>query len=242
MWTRAELKNRAKVVLRTTYWKSLLVSIILLIVGGGGSSAGTGSNSGYKFSHGNGNFNYSQDWLFFLAVAGFAVMTVLVIATAFRIFLGYPLEVGGRKFFVEGARGDGDLNDIGFAFEKGKYSNVIKTMFFRGLYNFLWYLLFIIPGIIKYYSYRMVPYILSENPKMNTDKAIRLSMDMTKGHKLDMLVLDLSFIGWYIVGMLAFLIGTVFVLPYVNATYAELYITLRENAIQSGLSTEAELS
>lgn len=115
-------------------------------------------------------------------------------------------------------------------------------MFWRGFLNFLWYLLLIIPGIVKSYAYRMVPYILGDNPHIGTERAVALSEQMTQGHKFNIFVLDLSFIGWYLLGALLFGVGTLFVLPYDNATNAELYLTLRENAIQQGLTSYEELN
>lgn len=251
MWSRAELKAKAKVVLKTTYWKSLLVSVIIAVVGGagGGGSSSVGvrdmtSNDSTLdgiYNSTNGYFN-SAEFYTFIAIVGVIILIIAILAIAFRIFLGYPLEVGGRRFFIEGARGDADLNYLGYAFAKGKYLNIVKTMFFRSLYTFFWSLLFIIPGIIKSYSYSMVPYILAENPQMESDQAIRLSMNMTKGEKLDMWVLDLSFLGWYILGTIAFFIGVFFVMPYDFATKAELYLVLRKNAIEKGLCSAQELS
>lgn len=90
----------------------------------------------------------------------------------------------------------------------------------------LWTLLLIIPGIVKSYEYRLVPYILSEEPYLPSDEVISKSRDMTDGHKWDMFVLDLSFLGWHLLGYLFFGIGSIFVHPYEQATYAKLYDTL----------------
>jgi len=64
---------------------------------------------------------------------------------------------------------------------------------------------------------------------------------MTMGHKLDMFILDLSFIGWYFLGALALGIGVLFVNPYADATNAELYLVLRKNALEQGMCTYQEL-
>ncbi len=262
MWTRAELKTRAKNVLKSTYWKSFLVSIILAIIGGsgGGSSSLRAQMGGETGTNLFDEYGYSGSSLdgfgsdipidplidgkmlgFALAAFGIIALIVLLVGIAFRIFLGYPLEIGGRKFFVQSSRYSADLNHLGYGFTKGNYLSMVKTMFFRDLYTFFWSLLFIIPGIVKYYAYSMVPYILADNPQMETDQAISMSMSLTKGHKLNMWVLDLSFIGWYILGTLALGIGTLFVLPYENATKAELYIELRKEAIESGLISAYDL-
>ncbi len=242
MWSRAELKAKAKGVLKTTYWKSLLVSIIIAAVGGatGSSPAGIGNMNSHS-SPTNG-FPNSKEFYTILAIVGVVVLIAIIIAIAFRIFLGYPLEVGGRRFFLQGARDDADLNYICYGFKKGWYSNIVKTMFFRSLYTFLWTILFIIPGIVKSYAYSMVPYILAENPQMDSDQAIKLSMQMTKGEKFKMWVLDLSFILWYLLGIILLFIGTIFIMPYVHATKAQLYLVLRKNAIETGLISAHELS
>jgi uncharacterized membrane protein len=87
----------------------------------------------------------------------------------------------------------------------------------------------------------MVPYILADNPNIGVKKAIALSNEMTMGHKYDIFVLDLSFIGWYLLGAIAFGIGIIFVFPYENATKAELYLVLRESALESNLCSYEDL-
>ena len=100
-------------------------------------------------------------------------------------------------------------------------------MFLTNLFIGLWTLLFIIPGIIKSYSYRMVPYILSETPKLDYKEALNISKRMTDGEKFKMWILDLSFMGWYVLGALALFVGVLFVNPYVEATWAQFYLTMR---------------
>lgn len=97
------------------------------------------------------------------------------------------------------------------------------------IYLLLWTLLFVIPGIMKSYEYRMVPYILSENPHIDLSDAIKISKEMTSNEKWEIFVLDLSFIGWYLLGALFFGLGGIFVTPYHEATVAKLYEYYREN-------------
>lgn len=113
------------------------------------------------------------------------------------------------------------------AFRSGYYGNVVKTMFFRDLFTFLWSLLFIIPGIIKSYEYKMVPYLLAEYPDMDRKEVFARSRDMMYGQKWNTFVLDLSFIPWNILSTITFgLVGLFYVSPYQDATYAELYDAL----------------
>ena len=64
------------------------------------------------------------------------------------------------------------------------------------LYTFLWSLLLLIPGIVKAYEYRMVPYLLADYPELSTEEAFRISREMMNGEKMNTFILDLSFIGW----------------------------------------------
>lgn len=93
----------------------------------------------------------------------------------------------------------------------------------------LWLFLFIVPGFIKAYEYSMIPYLLAENPNITTDEAFSLSKQMTTGQKMDLFVLDLSFLGWIILGLICCGIGILFVLPYPEATNAEVYLNLKES-------------
>ena len=114
-------------------------------------------------------------------------------------------------------------------------------MFVTELFIFLWSLLLLIPGIYKTYQYYMVPYILSDNPNIPGARARSISRAMTDGEKLNIFLLELSFIGWYLLGGLCLGIGVFFVNPYYEATKAELYIYLRDRAIQTGMVQPEEL-
>lgn len=90
-------------------------------------------------------------------------LVILAVAMALAALVCNPVEVGCRRFYIRNLREKAIVGNIGYAFDV-EYKNIVKIMFFRDLYLLLWTLLFVIPGIIKYYEYRMVPYILAENP------------------------------------------------------------------------------
>lgn len=250
MWTSAELKERAKVALTGTYWKAFAVSLILTFLSGGTSGSVTnrlGSNSRYT-TDGFGEFGRfdSGALVGFVAIFLVILLVVIVFATAFQVFVSNPIQVGARKYFVEAAEAVNNkeqarFNLLGFAFKGEHYLDIIKTMFITYLTIFLWSLLLIIPGIIKGYSYKMVPYILADNPHIGVKRAMELSNNMTYGEKMDMFILDLSFIGWYLLGLLLCGIGMWFVNPYYNATQAELYRVLREGALEGNMCSFEEL-
>lgn len=98
----------------------------------------------------------------------------------------------------------------------------------QGLYLIGWFMLLIIPGIVKHYAYSMTYYIIADNPEMTSGEAITKSRKMMDGHKLDLFILDLSFIGWYLLCIFTFGIALIYVAPYVATTKALFYEKLKE--------------
>lgn len=109
--------------------------------------------------------------------------------------------------------------------------SAFKVTFLVGLYTFLWSLLFVIPGIIKAISYSMSVYILAENKGKSARECINESKAMTEGHKMELFVLELSFIGWGLLCAITFGIASIWVLPYMQATYANAYNSLKPVAV-----------
>ncbi|MBQ8594763.1 MAG: DUF975 family protein [Oscillospiraceae bacterium] len=175
----------------------------------------------------------------FVIVLGFVIG--LVVAFGWSAFVASPIIVGKNRYFMEHRAFDSKFERLFWSFKSGRYMNVVKIMFWRELKIFLWSLLFVIPGIIKSYEYSMVPYILAENPQISSERAFELSKKMTHGEKWKIFVLDLSFIGWRILGVLCCGVGEIFLQPYVEATYAELYQVMREKAHGLSFSDYSEL-
>lgn len=122
----------------------------------------------------------------------------------------------------------GNNPDIAEAFSGfDDFWSAFKVNFLVSLYTFLWSLLFVIPGIVKGISYSMAMYVLAENKGMSARECINVSKQMTEGHKMDLFVLGLSFIGWYLLGCITFGIAYIWVAPYVSATYAITYSVLK---------------
>lgn len=170
-------------------------------------------------------------------IAGMTVAVLLVIIGVFfvialvgilmKIFLYNPIEYGCRKFFRKNLDEPAKIKNIFFAFGPN-YKNVVKTAFLTNLFISLWSLLFFIPGIIKEYEYRLVPYLISEDPTMNWKDAQAESKKLMKGNKWRCFVLDLSFFGWEILSaMTANMLGIFFVNPYKYSTEAALYESIK---------------
>ena len=211
MWTRAELKSTAKSVLAVTYWPSFLAVLACIGLGFAASLVGN-------------------------------VVPVLG-AIAASIFLTMPLQVGLYGFFLSSRIRPTDVGKIFSVFERG-YIETVGSMAWMALFLFLWALIpvaGIVLVIIKGISYSMTPFILADNPQIGYERALKLSIAMTRGHKGAIFVLYLSFLGWYLLGLLCFGIGLLFLMPYVYATMTELYVRLRGYALEGGLCTREEL-
>ena len=105
--------------------------------------------------------------------------------------------------------------------------SAFKVTFLVGLFTYLWSLLFIVPGIVKGISYSMSTYILAENKGKKALECIKESKEMTNGHKVELFVLGLSFIGWYLLGCITLGIAFIWIVPYMSATYANAYQSLK---------------
>ena len=103
----------------------------------------------------------------------------------------------------------------------------------QGLFVFLWSLLFVIPGVIMAYAYSMAIYVANDNPELSAMDAIRKSRELMDGHKWDLFVLDLSFIGWIFLCLLTFGIGFFFLAPYIEMAHVEFYRELTEQATEA---------
>ena len=123
---------------------------------------------------------------------------------------------------------DGKINfsDLFLGF-KNNFAESAVLYFMRNLFIFLWALLFIIPGIIKAYAYSMAFYIQQENKDKNWRTCLDESAALTDGYKGKLFLLDLSFIGWYIVGFLCLFVGVLWVSAYHNMARAEFYEELK---------------
>ena len=115
--------------------------------------------------------------------------------------------------------------------------NALLGSLWHFLWVFLWSLLFIIPGIVKLYSYSMMFFALAENPKIGATKAMDISKILTSGHKADLFLMDVSFLGWAVLSCLSFGIGFIWLVPYVKMTKTYAYYDLKRMAFaQSKLS------
>lgn len=234
-WTMKELKSQSKMLVKAYYWKMVLAGFIMLALTGGVSVGGSrgvrskwnGSTAGNSMGGSRVGAVNTSALMWVLMIFGIIFLIALIIGTILRIFVIYPLIVGCQGFFIHSIVEEPELSDILGGF-RGNYLNIVKTLFLRDLFITLWSLLFVIPGIIKTYEYRMVPYLLAEDSYMDSRDAFAESKAMMDGNKWDAFVLDLSFIGWIFLGIITFGVVQIFwTSPYIYTTDAALYHALQ---------------
>ena len=213
--TSSELRAMARRNLEGTWGISVGVALVAALLGG--LIVGTGSNI---------NFNFNEDtvrnlppifWTVLLPLVSLAGLLGIV-----SFILGGTVELGYAKFLLKQYdRKELQFSDLFSQFER--FGTGFAQKFLRTLYSCLWALLLVIPGIVKGLSYAMTPFILEEHPEMTASEAIKASMKLMDGHKMDLFILGLTFIGWEILACLTMGIGFLFLNPYMNAAYAAFY-------------------
>ena len=171
------------------------------------------------------------------------IVIVAIVMFAISVFVKDTYKVVFRRIFLEGHNYDHvKISRFLFLFRVKKYFKACWTIFLTSIYQLLWDLT-IIGGVVKRYSYYMVPYIVAENPDINAKEAIELSRRMMYGHKLECFKLEMTFFGWWVLGACTLGLSQVlFSNPYEECTYCAYYIYLRGLAKEQGISYSDKLN
>jgi Predicted integral membrane protein len=235
MWDRGILKSNAKIALGGRYWTAFGVSLLAAAIIEGFSW------STRRFTVSFDNLPWNEGIASVMAIVlSLSAILIALIGFLYYVFVALPVTIGESRYYVHNHFGASDFGTLFSSFRYG-YVNSAAAMLVTEIFIGLWYLLLIIPGIIKQLEYSMVKYLLADNPNLTGSRARELSRILTNGEKGAIFVLGLSFIGWYLLGAICFGVGILFVNPYYQATMAELYIFLRDRAIQTHQIDPAEL-
>ena len=231
MWNRAELKMRGNMAFKKNYVSAVVVALLMGIFGtvSGESSARRVSENSDIYSGNLFNVGMITGLL-----AGIATVVILIVLVT-KVFVGNLLKMGGYRFFILNQTAQPGIGTLLDGFRSGHYVNIVLTMFLRDLFTTLWSLLLVVPGIVKHYEYLMVPYIIAENPAMDYKEAFQISKQMMDGEKTEAFIMDLLFLGWYLLSAVTCgLLAIFYVNPYVQASFAEMYTFNKQKAYQEG--------
>lgn len=153
----------------------------------------------------------------------FTALDLLYFLIALPLGLGYA-----NAMLALLRKGERDITSNMFKLGFAPYWKKVWSMLLMNIYIILWSLLFLIPGIIKSFSYAMTPFIVNDEPELSAEQAIKKSMAMMKGHKFDLFYLYLSFIGWFLLSMLTCFIGLIWLIPYCEGATASFYKDRKE--------------
>ena len=227
MWNRQEVKSRGKVNFKKNYWKSVLVAFIAGLFTASATVATRNTASGDEASEAIQSIMEDPNAFMYLMIIVGALSTAFLVLKLVDIFLFKPLQVGCSRLFVVNQHVNAEVGEVAHAF-RNNYLATVLALFLRDLLIGLATCLFIIPGIILSYSYRLVPYILADEPSINATDALKKSRAMMNGHKWATFVYDLSFIGWFIVAAITLNIaGLLYVNPYKQNADAALFESIK---------------
>ena len=233
MRTRQEIKLIGKEQFKANYWTCVLATLLIGIALGILSSIAYGPQYSEMINAAT-EGREPQIRVTFTA-------NILVIA---ELLLCGPLTIGLNAFFVRNLMGMRDDLNVGTPFVEAfkGFGRKLGGFLWMLLFVYLWSLLLVIPGIIKTYSYAMSPYILSDCPNVRATDALKLSKRIMAGHKWELFVFTLSFIGWELLDILTLgLLDVFFVSPYRNSAMACYYLEVRETALRNGVITMEQL-
>ena len=224
MWSISEVKERGKAAFKNNYWRCVLVALILSLLTAGSTT--TGQTNTIKNSE-QYHIENEQAMAIIAIIAGIIVVFAIVFCLL-RMFLLNIVEVGCYSFLKKNMSEPVKLDCLKDGFDD--YKKSFLTLLLRDIFLALWFCLLLIPGIIKSYSYLMVPFIVLDEPELSPKEVITRSREMMNGHKWRAFLLNLSFIGWILLSILTCgIVGALYTEPYRRSSIAALYLELKDN-------------
>lgn len=173
--------------------------------------------------------------LIVVVIAGAAGSFTMGALSLLALPMTFALEVA---FLVASRQKAAPKVETLFTVYRDNFKNAFLIPLLVGLFTYLWTLLFVIPGIIMGYAYSMAIFVSKDHPELTPMEAIRKSKELMRGHKWDLFVLDLSFIGWILLCILTCGLGIFFLLPYVEMAHAEFYREITEQVEEAQVVNE----
>lgn len=232
-------RERARNALSGHWGTAILVSFVAGLLGGTSSSGTTNLSLSVNSSNLNHMIYVSPSpeiiGIIF-GILGFFLVVILVTSILFLV-IGGAINLGSAQYHLNLIDGkESSFSDLFSHFSRLGPALVMNLLSF--LFIILWMFLLIIPGIIAAFRYSMAPYIMAEDPNCGGYEALRRSKQLMKGHKMDLFLLGLSFIGWSILCVFTLGIGFLWLAPYINTAYASFYRDISKTQAQAQTQTQ----
>ena len=215
--TSKDFRAQARLALKGKWGAAIGVCVVADFLGGGVSIPTNFTG----ISTGSASTGYLNGILSSQLVA--SILTIAVVAGLIVLVIGGAVTMGRCSFFTKLIKGEkprfGELFGCFSPLWRG-----FCMQFLMGLFTFLWSLLLIIPGILAAYNYAMTPYLMAEFPDLDVMDALRESKRLMHGNRFRLFCLELSFIGWFLLCILTFGIGTLWLSPYQETAVAAFYM------------------
>lgn len=170
----------------------------------------------------NGKWGIAIGGCFLYLIASSICQNIPVLGPIATLILSGPFQLGLTKFILSIARNrEPRIEQLFEGFND--FTRSMQAYLRMLLYIILWSLLLIVPGIIAAFSYSMTFYILADDPNISAVDALNKSKSMMDGHKMDLFLMSLSFIGWAFLCILTLGIGFLWLFPYMNVSIAKFY-------------------
>ncbi len=157
------------------------------------------------------------------------------------LFVQFILVFAMTNVYVKMSRSPEAVRFSNFIDSLSLWSKAVPCGLWKSLWLFLWSLLFFFPAVVKYYAYSQTEYLLLEYPELSVTKAMRISILITGGHKGDLFIQDLSFLGWAVLASIPAGLGCFWLLPYISMTKVNAFHGLLKDAVSSGILTREDL-
>ena len=158
----------------------------------------------------------------FLTVATTVTMTLYGLGSIFNYLIMAPLILGMHKIALKAIRAK-TVKVSMLSEGLSPYGTCVLLRLLDELFLSLWSLLFVIPGIMRAFSYSLGTFVLADNPNMTQSEAREESIHLMDGNKWRLARLYLSFIGWLLLSVLTCGLLLLFVLPYMYVSLACFY-------------------
>jgi uncharacterized membrane protein len=189
----------------------------------------------------SGNFSH-ETWQMLADSQNAATPEQTFLISLLQLIIAEILSLASLNVYIKMTRSPDKVPFSSFIEGFNNWGRAVLGSLWQLLWTWLWSMLFIIPGIIKYISYSQMFFIIAEYDNISVSKAMRISKIITRGHKWDLFVMGLSFFGWILLNILTLGLSELFTGPYIKLSFVNAYHGMLKEAVTTGAIRPEDLS